>query len=157
MCDEASLERGSMKLCLPLALLFCLSMAVAMDIGAGIILGEPTGISVKGTLSENSAWDAAVAWSFSGDEDAVHLHADYLFTIDEVDSWDNGSVPLYIGIGGRTILREKTILGVRVPVGVCWVFFNAPIDCFLEAAPVMDIVPDTEFDFTGGAGIRYWF
>ncbi len=138
-------------------LLIVVVAASAMEIGAGIILGEPTGIAVKGILSETSAWDAAVAWSFSGDEDAVHLHADYLFTIDEVDSWENGSVPLYIGLGGRTILRDKTILGVRVPVGVCWVFYNAPIDCFLEAAPVMDIVPDTDFDFTGGVGIRYWF
>ena len=46
-------------------------------LGLGIILGEPTGISFKSWLSTTTAFDMAAAWSFV-DEDALHLHGDYL-------------------------------------------------------------------------------
>ena len=41
--------------------------------GAGVILGEPIGASLKYWLNERIALDAAVAWSFGNeDEDEVH-------------------------------------------------------------------------------------
>ena len=45
--------------------------------GIGVMLGEPTGISLKIWNNERTAIDAGLAWSFSG-RNAVHLHADYL-------------------------------------------------------------------------------
>ena len=45
--------------------------------GAGIILGEPTGVSLKYWLTETSALDAGFTWSFV-DENAFQIQADYL-------------------------------------------------------------------------------
>ena len=57
------------------------AMAHAQDgLGVGVILGEPTGISLKAWTSDKHAVDAAVAWSFS-ENDSFQFHADYLSTI----------------------------------------------------------------------------
>ena len=45
-------------------------------IGAGILLGEPTGFSLELELDRNHALDAV---SYSLVEGALHLHTDYLF------------------------------------------------------------------------------
>lgn len=46
--------------------------------GLGIIIGEPTGVSVKGWLSDERAIDGALAWSLFG-HSWFSAHADYLF------------------------------------------------------------------------------
>ena len=47
------------------------------DFGIGIILGEPTGLSLKYWLDEERAIDGAAAWSYS-ENDSFQLHGDYL-------------------------------------------------------------------------------
>ncbi|MFO7626979.1 MAG: hypothetical protein R6V62_06955 [Candidatus Fermentibacteraceae bacterium] len=127
------------------------------DLGLGIIIGEPTGICVKYFTSPTGAVAGAAAWSFSGDEKAVHIYGDYLFHLSELAAWEGGRSPFYAGVGGRAIFRDETVAGIRIPVGMSWVFDEAPFDAFLEIVPVMDIAPDTEFDVAGGAGARFWF
>lgn len=127
------------------------------DFGLGIIIGEPTGICFKYFVSQDRAWAGAAAWSLSGDEKAAHLHADYLFHVSELASWDGGRSPFYAGVGARILFRDETTVGVRIPVGVSWVFDEAPFDAFLEIAPMMDVAPDTDFDVAGGVGARFWF
>ncbi len=125
--------------------------------GAGIILGEPTGLSVKGWLSEGSAIDAGLAWSFHP-EGSFHLHADYLLHSFDVFKTEE-PVALYYGIGGRlkTGRNEDARLGVRMVVGLDYLWRNAPFDIFLELAPVLDLTPSTEAEFNGGLGGRFWF
>lgn len=125
--------------------------------GAGIIIGEPTGISLKGWLSQKTAIDVGLAWSFTG-ETALHLHADYLmhsFNVFETDE----TIPLYYGIGGRIKLgdNEKSRLGIRMVVGVSYIFKTAPFDLFLEVAPILDLAPKSELRFNAGFGARFYF
>jgi hypothetical protein len=38
-----------------------------------------------------------------------------------------------------------------------WIPKNAPIDVFIEVAPLLDIIPETDFSFNGGLGVRFFF
>lgn len=128
------------------------------NFGLGVILGEPTGISGKLWISGKSAVDGAAAWSL-GNNEALHLHADYLlhnFTLIEVDK---GRLPFYYGIGGRIRFADNgdDYIGVRVPLGLAYLFEGAPLDIFLEVVPILDLAPDTDFDLNAAIGIRYFF
>lgn len=125
--------------------------------GVGIIAGEPTGISGKLWLGGSNALDMAVAWSFKGDGNVL-LQADYVWHSFNLIVVSSGKLPLYFGIGGRVIFQKNdTNLGIRVPVGLDYMFSDAPVDIFLEAVPILDLTPSTDLDFGGGIGVRYWF
>lgn len=125
--------------------------------GAGILLGEPTGVSLKGWLSPTTAVDAGIGWSFRNDG-GFHLHADYLFhNFDVFHTTER--LPLYYGIGGRleTASHTDAHLGIRMVVGVDMLFRSAPFDIFFEIAPVLDLAPTTEGTVNAGIGGRFWF
>jgi hypothetical protein len=125
--------------------------------GLGIIVGEPTGLSAKVWLSENSAFDAAAAWSFEG-EDALHLHGDFLLHRFDLNSVDDFSIPFYYGLGGRIKQEDDdSLLGVRLPLGLLFLWEDERIDFFIELVPIMDLAPDTDFRLNGGVGVRYYF
>lgn len=124
--------------------------------GLGIIVGEPTGLAGKYYLSESHAIDGAVAWSFKKDA-ALHIHADYLYHDNTFFNVKQGRLPVYVGIGGRIKLQDKSRIGVRIPVGMAYEFAKAPVDVFVEIVPLLDLVPDTQFDFNGAIGVRYFF
>jgi hypothetical protein len=42
-------------------------------------------------------------------------------------------------------------------VGLAYAFADVPIDLFLEVAPILNVVRDTEFDLEGGIGARFYF
>lgn len=156
------------KLTTALCLLLAAGAARAQDdFGIGVILAEPTGLSAKLWLNEREAIDAAAAWSFS-DYRSFQFHADYL--IHRFDLFRNvdttvGRPALYFGVGGRLKLGdddgrgsdEDDRLGIRVPVGMTYVFAQAPFDVFGEVVPVLDIAPDTEVDLNAAVGGRFYF
>lgn len=130
------------------------AQASGSDFGLGVMLGEPTGVSVKVWTTDQSAFDVGAAWSLSGSREALHLHADLLW-----HSWfpDTENLAFYYGIGGRVILTEDAHAGVRIPLGFTYVFDAIPFDLFVEAVPIFDLAPDTEFAGNGAVGIRYYF
>lgn len=125
--------------------------------GMGVIVGEPTGLSLKGWLSKRTAWDAGVAWSFSKGT-SLHLHADYLIhSFSEIE--DQPRMPVYYGIGGRikTSSKEDGRIGVRGVIGLEYLFRELPMDVFVEFAPILDLAPATELGMNAGLGMRYFF
>lgn len=124
--------------------------------GLGIILGEPTGLIAKYWTSRTTAFDIAGSWSFAG-EDSFHLHADYLFHSFNIFKVDKGQLPLYYGIGARLSLQDQTRFGIRIPVGLSYMFDKTPLDIFVEIGPVMDVIPATELHILGFIGFRYYF
>lgn len=70
------------------------------NFGIGGMLGEPTGLSIKSWNGDNTAFNIGAAWSLSGRNEAIHLHADFLY-----HSWfsdiNRGNFAFYYGIGGR--------------------------------------------------------
>jgi len=123
--------------------------------GAGAIFGEPTGVSLKYWLTRTTAVDAGLAWSFKS-PGFFHIHADYLWHFrNEINSTEQ-FVP-YLGVGGRIGFSSSTRVGARMVGGIGWWPHNVPLDIFAEVAPILDLVPKTEFSLEGGIGLRYFF
>jgi len=126
------------------------------DFGLGIILGEPTGVSGKLWTSGENAFDFAAAWSFSGDGNLL-LQADYVWHLFRLIPVESGRLPFYVGVGAEVIFDNDPVIGVRVPLGLDYLFSNAPVDIFAEIVPILRLVPSTDFNLAGGIGARYWF
>jgi len=136
--------------------------------GIGVIVGEPTGLSLKKWINDTQAIDMGLAWSFS-ENDSLHLHADFLLhTIDLLqDSAARGDLPVYVGIGGRLKLKEDNhgngrndhddLFGIRMPVGISYLLEDAPVEFFGEIVPVFDVAPDSDFDLNAAIGARFYF
>lgn len=137
---------------------FSIGNATAQEsgFGLGIILGEPTGISFKNWIGSRTAIAGGVAWSFYNNS-SMHLHTDYLIHNFDIFKVEKGKLALYYGIGGRVKTDKKSRIGVRIPVGISYIFEKAPFDIFLELAPLLDLAPGTEFGLSGGIGLRYYF
>jgi len=166
------------KLILILALgsYFVATRAIAQDsgFGAGIMLGEPTGISGKIWTAEDRAMAFGVAWGgFGRDGGYFHLHGDYIFHNFSLISVPTGKLALHYGaglrlrtFGGNGYLNNNrdsdnwgggTRLGIRIPVGLTYLVDGAPVDIFIEAVPTLDLIPGTSLDLDAALGARYYF
>lgn len=153
------------KIIFPVFLLLILSgmsYGQSNNFGLGIILGEPTGISLKVRLSENTAVDGALGYSFVNKE-SLHIHGDFLLHDYSLIRVDEGRLPVYYGIGGRIKLKNKENgndddrIGVRVPLGLAYEFSSRKVDIFLEVVPVLDLAPETDASINAALGARYYF
>ena len=128
-------------------------------LGIGIILGEPTGISLKSWLDDKRAIDTAVAWTFEKDS-SFTLYANYLVhrydLINGQMSTKGGNAPLYYGLGAKIAVGEEVKLGMRIPLGITYIFKKDPLDFFIEIAPGINLVPSSDLSISGGVGIRYY-
>jgi hypothetical protein len=128
------------------------------DTGVGVILGDPTGLSLLfgNRVAIGAAWDI---------DNYVHVHADVWLAsrvLAEPVLW-------YAGVGGKLLLLytgggnpfdeepEAAIgIGLRIPIGIQW-YPIEELELFLEAAPGLFLVPATSVDVDLGLGIRYHF
>ncbi|MCB0722646.1 MAG: DUF3996 domain-containing protein [Ignavibacteriae bacterium] len=139
-----------------------LSFGQTNSFGVGIIVGEPTGLSMKLRLSENTAIDGALGWSFE-DKGSLHIHGDFLLHDYSLIHVDEGRLPIYYGIGGRIKLKNENKgndddrIGVRVPVGLAYEFSSRKADIFLEIVPILDLTPESQVSFNAALGARYYF
>lgn len=134
--------------------------AQGQGVGLGVIIGEPTGISLKSWVSASTALDLAAAWSFT-DYEAFQFHLDYVFHHPRLVETN---LPFYYGLGGRLKLKDNddddeddAHIGVRFPLGLTYLFRNAPLDFFIEAVPVLDLAPETEVNVNAAIGMRFYF
>lgn len=124
--------------------------------GLGVIVGKPTGISLKSWISRKHAIDFKIGWSFP--EKKIHVVGDYLSYFPE---WiKKRSWYPYVGIGGRLKMKQEQEdwqfnLGIRLGIGIEYIYRQFGL--FGELYPVMDLVPETNFDIEGGIGVRYYF
>ncbi len=126
--------------------------------GIGVIAGEPTGITGKYMLNETNAIDVGIGWETSGDNE-FHVYGDYLFHFYNLITVKKGSLPAYVGGGLRFVDRDNNDneFGIRIPVGIEYLFEDVALGAFAELVPVLNLTPDTDFDFEGGIGIRFYF
>lgn len=130
--------------------------------GAGIVLGEPTGVTFKGYVSEKLAIDAFASWSFTDEAFVLMGDAIYEFVNIPVGA-KTFTLPFYAGAGAKISFdeggknKDKTTGGIRIPLGVALQWVNHPIEVFVEVAPGIELAPNTEVDITGGVGARFYF
>jgi hypothetical protein len=130
----------------------------ASGFGAGLILGEPTGLSLKGWLSSKTALDFDLGGEWER-RSAVQMNADYLIHSFDLLHVDRGELPVYFGLGGRLAFPEHrdTRAGFRFPVGIAYEFPDMPVEVFAEIAPIIDVAPAGALRWNGGIGLRYYF
>jgi hypothetical protein len=142
---------------LSLLLPLCSSLPAQADepneFGAGIVLGEPSGVNMQFYWDNNQAIDLTAAWSFS---DWLTVAGDfqiYNYLLDAPREWR-----WFYGIGSYMTFPEDDDLtwGVRIPFGVKYHFPYSIVDVWAEAAPGLELLEDTEAIFQGGIGVTFW-
>lgn len=127
--------------------------------GIGFVLGEPTGVSWKYWLGPSKAVDGAFGYSFG---DNFRVSANYII---HENAFEIPDFPLYYGIGGAIsgsrgyIARSQRgdfALGVRGVIGVSYLFKRAPLDAFLEVAPIVFIAPPLGLSIDFCFGMRVY-
>ncbi|MFP4300602.1 MAG: hypothetical protein ACLFQZ_01115 [Spirochaetaceae bacterium] len=130
------------------------------DTGVGVILGDPSGISLL--FSERVA--LGVGWDVSN---YFHFHTD-LWLASGVLA---GPLEWYAGLGGKLQVYNADSdvgptwdpdddadddfgLGVRIPLGIQWYASNR-LELFGELVPGLQILPATGVDVDAGIGIRF--
>ena len=149
------------KLIIIFLLVLIATNALALErkkFGFGVMAGDPTGLTAKYMFNSKTGIDAAIGWETSGDNE-FYISSDYLFHLYDLIKIPKGVSPLYFGGGLRFIDRDHrdNKFGIRVPVGVEYLFLNNSLGAFGELVPILDLTPDTEFDLEFGVGIRYFF
>ena len=128
------------------------------NFGIGVIVGEPTGLSLKAWQSNRTALDFAAAWSFVEDG-SVHLHGDILRHRYSAIQVEDRNLPFYYGIGARVKMAEDNEdprVGIRFPLGLDFLFNNDPLDLFVEVVPILDVSPESDVSLNASVGMRYW-
>jgi hypothetical protein len=146
-----------------IALCVVLPFAASADTGIGIIVGDPTGVS----LLFNERIAMGLAWDLSNH---LHVHGDYWLMHSRLE----GELDWYLGVGAKLLVfndgssrgpswnssdeeNEDSIgVGVRIPIGLQW-YATPELEIFGEIVPGMFIIPSTDFDIDLGIGIRYHF
>ena len=139
--------------------------------GVGLIIGEPSGISCKLYLGEESNTAIAAAAGFAFAANGMHAHADFLWHPWILSNADRFVLVGYFGVGARVLGHNRRFdnddfhVGARGVVGVVFDFISLPLDAFAEAAGVMDYRTgggDPDHDNLGPSlnvsiGVRYYF
>jgi hypothetical protein len=130
-------------------------------LGLGGIIGEPTGLSGKYTLTEVFALQGALGISLI--EKGLWFSGDFLIHIHNILTHD-GRLPLYVG--GGFVLQDRgnsgksnkgeTSLGLRGLAGVEFLAQDR-ISIFGEASIQPFLFPVFSLGIGLAAGARYWF
>jgi hypothetical protein len=125
----------------------------AGDLGAGVILGNPTGATAKLWFDGTRAADLGLGWSSE-----LTVYGDYLW-----HGWEvlppppEGKLPVYLGLGGQIRTFRDAEFGLRAVAGVAYWLPRDPVEIFVEIAPVFRLTPGTSVGLDAGLGLRYYF
>ncbi len=134
------------------------------NIGAGVIIGSPTGLSAKLKLQQNRAVDLAMAWDL-GSQNDFYIHSNYLIGKKRFLVIDQQPLEGFYGLGGSLRFHDpapgskddRNNFGIRVPVGLNYQIQSAPVEIFAEVALVVELIPSTGVHLNLGIGARYYF
>ncbi len=139
------------------------------DFGFGIVLGEPSGGTVKFWLNKQNAIAASIGASYFG---SPRLGGDYLW---HFNAFNSPVVTMYAGPGvalgfgrgkgfwykegkDRFFVREGSDVGfaIRGIFGVNIIPRNTPLEIFLELGPLVGVTPDFGSAFDAAIGVRFY-
>ncbi|MFO7668070.1 MAG: hypothetical protein R6W31_00280 [Bacteroidales bacterium] len=127
------------------------------DFGMGLILGNPTGLSVKLWTGQITAIDASLGYRYGGVND-LYLNSDFLFHFWSIQK-DEGVIKVYFGAGAGLGFTSDFSVVIRAPGGSALFLDNFPLELFAEIVPTLQVmgVGDTRFRFEGYIGARWYF
>jgi hypothetical protein len=136
----------------------------ATGTGVGIILGEPSGFSLKLPQGRNSI-NIVIGYDLNtrgpggccGDGSRLYVGGDYVWYNYSLITVQRGRLPLYYGPGVFVSLHNDPVVGGRGVVGLEYQFAVAPFDLFIELGPRINVIPDTRTDLFGAFGGRFFF
>jgi hypothetical protein len=148
-------------LCCALALAASSSRAYQQEskkLGLGIIIGAPTGFSMKYWNTGSTAIQGFLGGGYRG----VAIGADYVY---HTDAFQNRNAPFYYGpglffgqagIGAPRYERNTLALGVRGVFGVDYIFPDHPFSIALELGPAMLLTPSINMGIELGVAFRFY-
>jgi hypothetical protein len=156
------------------ALLFLLctfapaSIAQSAGLGLGGQIGvsnagpNPVGLTLKTWTTDRQAIQAATSFVISDEEAGPSywvIQGDYIFHNFEQVEVGDGLMALYVGPGLQLtfIENQDADIALRSPLGVSYMFGDAPIDVFAEVAPTLQLEQAPQLRFEGAIGFRYFF
>lgn len=123
----------------------------------------PVGLSLKSWINERQAVTGATSFLVGDDEfdsplSFWILEGNYLFHNFQTVTVENGDLGLYVGGGAQFMINEASDndLAFRAPLGINYIFEDAPADVFVEMAPTLQITDPTLLRFDGAIGFRYF-
>ena len=127
------------------------------EVSIGMATPAPSGLSTKFWMSRDSAIDLFSEWDTTNKH--FQMHVDYLMHDFQQFETEAASMPVYFGFGLRLRTTESsaTQIGIRIPIGVSYLWDVAPIDFFAEVGPRANIIPQTNFAVDLMIGLRYRF
>jgi len=141
----------------------CIALAVALSqtvassssdrrkVGIGLVLGAPTGFSIKYWENQRIAYQGSIGGMFNG---GLMVGADYLV---HENVFRNPQVPFYYGagmflgdagFGGPDYSHSNVALGIRAAFGVDFIPREYPFDMAIELGPALLLTP------TVGMGVQ---
>jgi hypothetical protein len=130
------------------ALVLTSSLAAASSdhgkVGIGVVLGAPTGFSIKYWENQRIAYQGSIGGMFNG---GLMIGADYLV---HQNVFRNPQVPFYYGagmflgdagFGGPYYSHDRVALGIRAAFGVDYVPKEYPFDVAVELGPSLLLTP----------------
>jgi hypothetical protein len=127
------------------------------NLGVGIKLGEPTGLTFKYQMNQRNALDFTLGSSITG-SNGLHISLNYLYHYYNVIKTQQ-DVNLFWGFGARLVTKAhaESSLGVRGIGGIAYNMAKYPVEIFFETAPVFRLFPTTRLDLDMSVGGRYYF
>jgi hypothetical protein len=139
------------------------------NLGIGIMLGEPTGFTLKLWTQKDIAFAFSVGNSYLG---RLRIGMDYLwhfnaFNSNVVNLYAGPGIAVGIGESGGWWYKDKNKvwyqennefgLGARGVMGMNIVPRNSPFEIFGEFGLMLGFLPGTYTNFEGSVGIRFYF
>jgi len=126
--------------------------------GVGLASGSISGIALAyrpdsmHTLSGVAGWNLGLGW--------LRVHTDYHISYADlkVEPGADIAVRLSAGVGGfADLFGSYTQFGARVPLAFTLIPGARPFDFFIEVAPALTLVPQTQVMVQGAVGARVFF
>ena len=123
----------------------------------GVILGNPTSLSVKYWTANVTAIDASIGYRYGSTND-LYLNTDFLFHLWAIQK-DEGLIRFYFGAGAGLGFISDLSFSVRIPAGAALFLSKIPLELFAEIVPTLQIigVGNTRFRMEGDIGARWDF
>jgi hypothetical protein len=126
------------------------------QLGAGVSLGWPAGISARYFLNDATSIKGILGWR-GGDNGAVFFQADYLLHYNQLPVLDFGKLQAFYGGGANITLANDPGFGFQLTGGLSLFLNELPLEIGLHLSPGMALLPSTRFRVGTGLAVRYYF